>query len=95
MFSFLGELIALATWLFQRGCWNLRCAAGLAQALPAERELLFRLWIGSCCFSRLESAAQWLAIGPPWDQSAGRPGCSIWPLNPAMVSIPSRRSIRS
>jgi hypothetical protein len=94
MFSFLGELISLAIWLFQLGCGDSRRAARFPRAMTSVWEPLPCLWVGSCSFSRPESAAHRLAIGPPWDRLACWCGRSIWSLKPAMVSIPSRRFIR-
>ncbi|MBS0204636.1 MAG: hypothetical protein JSS49_17160 [Planctomycetes bacterium] len=94
MFSFLGELIVLVAWLFQRECRSLSDVMG---RVPAGLEMLTVAWLGtinSCNSSWPANAAHRLAIGPPWDRFSPLLGGNVWSGQWVAVSIPSRHSIR-
>ena len=94
MNCFLGELIYLAALLIQRSCWNLKQLMTTGRIEPAWHESSYDFWVSSHGVCRPERAAQRLAIGPPGHRSTVWLSCFVRSLQPAMVRIPSRRSLR-
>lgn len=105
MFSFLGELLCLVTWLIGHGHEALRRVCSIVPALLVTDRAALRGRANSCDASWLASVARWWGVSPRGDwlladglltnqllltRAAGRSSASL-----AMVSLPSRRTPRN
>ena len=92
LFSFLGELIELVVWLFQRGCLCLKRAIETSANLMFSADML--LGIGLRHSSLPAIAVHRLAVGPPQEDWSARLAGELRSTTVAKVFLPSRRQIR-